>query len=243
MQINVHFDTSVLDKTAARYEKNLAYSVAQSINAAALEAQKRIRRHLRDVFHIRRGEFIDRTIKVFAFASVGKDRVYAEIGVDNKPRLLILSMFETGGNRLPFKGKAQAVPVTGQIARPSSASNVNPAYTFQALNFHRGPITARGRHVLAARRARGINKRKLSGQYYVWQGANRTFILQATRRAPFGGVFQRVGPGRDDIRMIYSFRRTVPLRKALAFIETSREAYERVFADTFVQKFFRLKPT
>jgi ribosomal protein L34 len=240
MQINVDFDTSVLDKTAKRYEKNLAYSVAQSINAAALEAQKRVRAHLREVFHIRRGDFIDRTVKVFAFASVGKDRIYAEIGIDNKPRL-ILSMFETGGTRLPFKGKGQAVPVTGQVARPNAAASVNPAYTFQALNFKRGPVTAHGRRVLSARRAKGINKRKLSGQYYVWQGANRTFILQATRRAPFGGVFQRVGPRRDDIRLIYSFKRTVALRKALAFVETSREAYERVFKDTFVQKFFRLQ--
>lgn len=235
MQINVSFDLSLLDKTAKRYEQNLAYSAAQAINAAALEAQKRIREQMAAAFHLRKADFMMRSVKIFAFASVGRNRVYAELGIDNKPRLL-LSMFETGGQKAPWKGKNVAVPVTGQVARSSIAAPVNPSYTFQALHFQRGPIQHRG----ALHHAKGRHKGKLGGEYDVWQGANRTFILTATARAPFGGVFQRVGPRRDDIRLLYSFRANVTLRKALSVIETTQEVYQQVFADTFVKKFYRL---
>jgi len=241
MQINVTLDTSALDKLAKRYDKNLAYSTAQALNATVLEAQKRIRAHMRQVFHVRRADFIDRSIKVFAFASVGQDRVYAEIGIDQKPRLL-LSVYETGGQRVPFKGKSMAVPLTGGVARPSASASVNPSYTFQALHFQRGPITQQGRRILAARSAKGIRKQKLAGHYYVWKGANRTFILPATKRAPYGGVFQRVGPGRDDLRLIYSFRRAMQLRKVLEFVDITQQAYNDVFREVFFQKFYRLAP-
>ena len=239
MQIKVNFDTSVLDRTAKRYEKNLAFSTAQAINDSAKEAQRRIRASLRAAFHVRKSAFLDRAIKIFAFASVGQNRVYAELGIDNKPRLL-LSMFQTGGARLPFVGKSQAVPISGQVARPSVASSVNPAYEFGALHFSRGPITQAGRKVLTARKAAKDRKRRLSGNYYVWQGGNRTFILQQSKGAPFGGVFQRIGPKSDDLRLIYSFRRSVQLKKALSFIEIAQQTYEEVFKDTFVRKFFRI---
>lgn len=235
MQINVAFDLSSFDRTAKRFEKNLAYSAAQAINASALEAQKRIRQRLREVFHIRRADFMDRSVKIFAFANIGSNRPYAEIGIDNKARLL-LSMFESGGARVPFKGRSVAVPITGQVARPGIGSSVDPAFTFSALHFQRGPITARGRGI--SRKSKG--KHKTRGQYYVWQGANRTFILPHTARAPYGGVFQRVGPGRDDIRLLYSFRRGIQLKAVLHFVETTQAAYQQVFQDTFVRKFYRL---
>jgi hypothetical protein len=237
--IKVDFDTSVLDKTVKRYTKNLAYSTAQALNDTAKEAQKRIRVHMRDVFKIRKADFMDRSIKIFAFANVNANRPYAELGVDNKSRLL-LSLFETGGTRSPFKGKTEAVPVIGQAARPSFEQPVTPSLTFQALNFQRAQVTGAGKAVLSARKAAKNRKRKLSGGYYVWQGSQRTFILPQTARHPFGGVFQRVGSKRDDIRMIYSFRQSVQVKKALDFVEITRSTFEDVFNDAFVRRFFRL---
>lgn len=238
MQINVEFDLSLLDKARARYEKNLAYSVAQALNDTALDAQKRIRESLRVKFHLRKQDFMYRSIKMFAFANVGADRPYAELGVDNKPRLL-LSLLQTGGTRPAFKGQSVAVPITGGAARPGISDSVTPGFTFQALNFTRGPILASGRKELAARRAKGIRKRKLAGKYYVWQGAQRTFILQHTQRLPYGGVFQRTGPKRDDVRLIYAFRKNVQLRKMFDFIEIAQTT-ALTFKDNFVRRFYRL---
>lgn len=239
MQISCTFDLSLLNRTAGNFERNLAYSTAQAINDTALEAQKRIRAGLRRTFHVRRGDFLDRSIKIFAFANARANRPFAELGIDNKPRLM-LSLYETGGVRQPFKGRSVAVPITGQAARPGIGDSVNPSFTFQALNFTRGPVTHAGRAILDARKAKKIRKRKLGGQYYVWRGNQRTFILQHTARAPYGGVFQRVGPGRDDIRLLYSFRKDVQIRKALDFIETTQATHEQLFRDRFVARFYRL---
>jgi hypothetical protein len=241
MKIDIKVDTSLLDKNAKRYAKNLAFSTAQALNDAAKEAQKRIRDGLRQRFHVRKAQFLDRSIKIFAFANVNANRPYAEIGVDNKPRFL-LSIFEEGGARLPFIGKNVAVPITGQAARPSINDSVRPDLYFTALNFRksRTTITARGREVLKARRAAGNRKRKLSGDYLIWRGNQRTFILPQTRRAPIGGVFQRVGPGKDDIRMIYSFKSNVRLRAALDFVSTSQRSFNDVFQESFYRRFYRL---
>lgn len=244
MRIDVKVDTSLLDQNAKRYAKNLAYSTAQALNDAAKDAQRQIRANLRERFHIRNAAFMDRTIKIFAFANVTANRPYAEIGVDNSKRHLILSLFEEGGARLPFVGKNVAVPITGQAARPSVTDNVIEGFTFQALHFTKGPIarTARGADAWARQRlarSRGI-RGKLSSEYFIWQGANRTFILFHTKRAPLGGVFQRVGPKRDDIRMIYSFKSNVRLRAALNFVSTTQGAFDTTFREAFFRRFHRL---
>lgn len=244
MQINCRVDTSLLDKNAKRYAKNLAFSTAQALNDAAKDAQRQIRANLRERFHIRNAVFMDRTIKIFAFANVQASRPFAEIGVDNSKKNLILSLFEDGGARLPFIGRNVAIPITGQAARPSVSDSVRPDLTFQALNFRRGPIvkTHAGVNAWASQRAarkRGI-KGKIANEYFVWQGDQRTFILFNTKRAPLGGVFQRVGPKRDDIRLIYSFKANVRLRAALDFVSTTDTAFNRTFSEAFYRRFFRL---
>jgi hypothetical protein len=239
VKVNVKIDTSLLDKNAKRYAKNLAFSTAQALNDAAKEAQKRIRVNIRQRFHVRQAQFVDGSIKIFAFANARANRPYAEIGVDNKPRFL-LSIFEEGGARLPFVGKNVAVPITGQAARPSIADPVRSDMKFTALGFKKSAITRKGKILLAVRKRGGIRKRKVSGQYQIWQGAHRTFILPQTRRAPLGGVFQRVGPGRDDIRLIYSFKANVRLRAALDFVSTSQQSFSDVFQESFYRRFYRL---
>lgn len=239
MRVNVKVDTSLLDKNAKRYSRNLAFSTAQALNDAAKEAQNRIRTNVRQRFHVRQSAFMDRSIKIFAFANARANRPYAEIGVDSKPRFL-LSIFEDGGARLPFVGKNLAVPVTGQAARPSIGDAVRPQFEFSALNFRKSAITSQGRSILKARKLAGIRKRKLGGQYVIWRGDQRTFILPQTRRAPLGGVFQRVGPGRDDIRLIYSFKSNVRLKAALDFVSTTQQSFNDVFQESFYRRFYRL---
>jgi len=243
VRIDVKFDLSGLDKSVPRYQKNLAYSSAQALRAVGLEAQKRIREHMRIVFHVRKSDFMDRSIKIFAFPSVGANRPFVEIGIDKKTRFL-LSLFESGSSRTAFRGKNVAIPRTG-FARPSATSSVRADLTFQALNFQRGPIKKTGAAInawasQAAARKRGI-KGKLANEYFVWQGNARTFILPKTKRAALGGVFQRVGPKREDIRMIYSFKQAVQLRAVLEFIKTAEGAYDAVFRDAFYKAFYRLK--
>jgi hypothetical protein len=226
----------MLDQMASRYQKNLAYSVAQALNDTALEAQRRIRASLRQHFVIRNAAFIDRSIKIFAFANVGADRPFAQIGVDNKQRLL-LSLFEQGAARLPFVGRDEAVPITGQAARPSFAEGVRQDMTFSALHFKLGTTDERA-FIAGAKRKRTIYSGL--GHYQFWQGNQRTFILAHSAAAPLGGVFQRVGPKRGDVRLIYSFRQSVRLKAALNFVATTQQTFNDTFREAFFRRFYRL---
>jgi hypothetical protein len=237
MQINCKVDVSGLDQSMKRYSKNLAYSTAQALNDSAKLAQSRIRAGLRTRFHLRQPAFMDRTIKIVAFANVGAQRPYAEIAVDNTKKNLILSLFEDGGARLPFVGKNTAVPITGQAARPSVSDSVRADLQFGALSFK---YSAAFRTKVGKRIA--LSKRKLGGEYLIWRGNQRTFILPQSKRAPLGGVFQRVGPKRDDIRMIYSFKANVRLRAALSFVDTTVAAFDDSFTEAFYRRFYRLAP-
>ena len=239
VRVDVKVDTSLLDRNAKRYTKNLAFSTAQALNDVARTAQQRIRDGLRRTMHIRQGSFIDRSVKIFVFAKVQANRPYAEIGIDNKPRLL-LGLFEGGGLRSAFVGRNVAVPITGRPARISVDQSVRKDLTFQQLAFRKGGTKAAGRAVLAARRKEGNKKRKLAGEYYFWQGAQRTFILTKSARLPFGGVYQRTGPKRTDLVLLYAFKPSVRVAAALNFITTTEATFNELFEISFARRFYRL---
>jgi len=232
MRIDVEFDTSVLDQLNARYEKNLAYSVAQALNDCVKDAQARTRAQMREVFTIRKPDFMDKRIKIFAFASVKQDRTFAEIGIDQREGLL-LSLLQTGGARPPRKGRTEAVPIIGNPARPSFADSVTPALQFSSLN-----MGLRGTYKPS--NANEKRRRTYRGSAKTWKGNQRTFMLLHTRRLASGGVFQRTGPKRGDIRLLYAFKPHVQVRKMLTFIEIALASANK-FGDYFNQHFFRLK--
>jgi hypothetical protein len=239
VQVNVSVDTSGLDRLASRYTKNLAYSTAQAINDVARTSQERIRAGLRRTMHVRKAAFIDRSVKIFVFANVQAVRPYAELGIDNKTRLL-LSLFEKGAMRTAFVGRDVAVPITGRPARLSPTASVRADLTFQQLAFHKGRVTEAGRAVLKERRRAGDRSRKLTGGYYFWQGAQRTFILTGTARLPYGGVFQRIGPKRGDIVLLYAFKPSVRIAAALNFVNTTQATFNGEFQYAFQRRFYRL---
>jgi hypothetical protein len=179
-----------------------------------------------------------RLIKV-TFANVTKDRAYAEIAIDNTKSRVLLSIFEGGGEKQPFKGQNVAVPITGEAARPSFGDPVQDAYTFKNLNFKKVSLTQQGQ---AAALLHGLGlvklkKNKLSNNAFIWEGDHRTFILPHSAGAPNGGVFQRIGPGRDDVRMIYSFKRDPKLKKMLGFVDLANEVYQREFTKNFMDAY------
>jgi hypothetical protein len=244
MKINIEIDSELLKARTDRQVKNLAYSTAQAVNDTALQVQYRIQGDVQERFHLRkkqgakswegatspyqdetgdapaRGErsWLVRQVKMFAWANVRRGRLYAEVGVAQRPRLL-LAGFETGMMREPFKGKHVAVPVSATARDGSIDRPVDPALTFRKLAF-RVRWTKSG-------------KRQIKGKM-------RTFILGATATHPMGGVYMRVGPGREDIRMAYSFKRAWRLRKVLQFVARGKQVYEKSFRENFMRRFYKL---
>lgn len=210
--------------------KRMAFAVVNALNKTAKAVQAEQRKRVRQTVTVRKTKFIDRTIASIrkrgggsGFASVKLGRYEARIAIDDKPRLL-LEKLEHGGERAPFTQGARrmAVPVPGGPARRTQRSSVPREFTYRALRLRSSSGKGRKRKTNVTFSGSVTRSGKLQ-----WKGKNRTFVLHSTARAPEGGVFQRTGPGRDDIRMVYSFRRKYRLRQRLQWMRTGRRVVER----------------
>jgi len=163
-------------------------------------------------------------------------RLYAEISVSQGSlagqRRLLFAGFETGEQRRPFTPGAAdvAVPISGRPARPSRSGAVPPRFTFAGLKFkgfRRGRLLKRRRGG-GKQFAEGVfgefgklQHARLQQRGVQWKGLERTFILLSSRGLPDGGVFQRFGPERGDIRVIWKFVRPFNLERNLHWLETA----------------------
>lgn len=234
MQITVSIDATRPLALLRNGGKRMAFAVVNALNHTAKEIQAGERAQVKQAFTLRKPDFVLRQAAVIrgaaggsGFANVKQGRFEVRISVGQRPRLL-LSDFEAGGQRKPFKGKNVAVPITGGPARPSFRQSVPDAFTFRGLSLRR--VTPRGQQKRRRRTQVKFQASVTRTGKVQWKGAHRTFLLTQTKKAPKGGVFQRVGPGRDDIRLVYSFQPSARLDRRLRFIETGQAIAHRVYA-------------
>jgi hypothetical protein len=254
-QINVEIDSTRLYDRMEKGVKRLPYAVANALRDTALEVQAAAHANVRRTMIVRKPDFLFGTpgrpggaaAKIVVFPSVKEGTMYTEIAVGQgktfRTQRLLLPIFEAGGERKPFTpgAKSVAVPLLGRPARPSLNRGVPPQYTFAGLQF----TAYRGGKRLRKRTTRsgavgvfgefGRVNLPAAGGKVQWKGLQRTFILPESKKAPFGGVFQRIGPARGDIREIYSFERGIHLPAELHFVDTAR----RVAAVSFKENMER----
>jgi hypothetical protein len=217
MRIDVQFDVSQLQAKTLREQKRLAYNCAEALNKTAVAAQEALRLRMMTIFNLRSTTKRDRhwlleQVKV-QFASVKKGVMYAELYVNPNVKRLLLAGFETGAMREPFVGKNVAIPITGEArAGGSVGGEIKPEFVFGKMRLK--AVTVIGR------------THSDTTQY---KGANRLFLLKSSRQAPLGGVFQRVGPGKDDIRLVWSFHRAFKLHEVLKFLQTAEQTMSEKF--------------
>jgi len=240
MNVKLEFDARELFEVFKNPERKFAYATAAAINETAKQVQAAAHQQTRERFIIRKEAFFFGTparpggaaARIDVFASPTKNRAYAEISVSGPGtsgnRRLLLPTFEEGGTREPMTpgAKSVAVPLLGRPARPSIRGGVPPQYTFQGLRFK---AYRKGRKTPIRRRTTRSGKLSVFGEFgrvnqsilgdFQWKGLERTFILKATKAEPFGGVFQRIGAGRGDIREIYAFRRGMKIDSLLHFVD------------------------
>lgn len=202
MILKVDIDSSALYARMKDGARRFAFDVEQGLRETALLVQKDVRAHARTVMTIRKEDFFMREVAKVIFPSVRQGRAWTEVYVGQKSRLL-LSEYEAGGPRLPFKGRRVAVPRTGSLARPTFQSSVPEEFTIQGLGIVRGAAAAKKKQgITRSRRARANVRfgahRTIMGKIQ-YKGAHRTFMTDT-------GIFQRVGTCPDDIRMLYSLK-------------------------------------
>lgn len=192
--------------------------------------------------------------RISPFANVRRAIPYAEVAIQAPAgrgawgKRTFLSIFETGGLRPKSRqAKRIAVPITGGPARPTFASTIPPEWTWGGMHFvaYRG-----GKKVVR----KGKRKSRLdqtafdeAGQVHVptdrtptqWKGRNRTFIAvgavsqeaQDAGESGTGGVYQRTGPGKHDVRLVYLFQKPMQLKPRLHWMQTAQQVANTWFGE------------
>lgn len=109
----------------------------------------------------------------------------------------MLVKFERGGTKVAISGGSLAVP---EEARTGKKGLIPDRYAIRNL------------HLVAYRTKGGKVQLK---------GANRTFTMKGMANTV---IAQRTGPGLGDYKILYVFKRSVPIAPRLAFYATTRQA-------------------
>jgi len=197
MRINVAMNTASLDLTLENVRRNLAYSTAEALNDTAFdirkEGQKRIRALLKQV-RLKKGKHGESE-----FEQAGGEALTKDEGAYLRKRFRVISRANIG------RGKIYAVvgwrdPAGFRIADFETAqklagdqvlylSQVGKKYmTLEQLALEYVKVTPR-----------------TTAPMVQLKGKQRTFGLFQTKTFPKGALFQRTGPGRNDLRTLISY--------------------------------------
>lgn len=182
-----------------------AYSVA--INNTLNSAQSAIQAKLAGEFTLRRADFIQRTIYIAPSDRATKNNLVGTVRVN--PARDMLAKFEDGGMKTPQASSTLAVPIfraddKNIIIKPGDALSVKRLMD---------SIKNRSGNVLRARVRKGM--------LHVAADPNKVFLV-TTPNGTF--ILQRMGPGAGNNRVLYAFKKSVPLPASLHFDETAMSA-------------------
>lgn len=230
--INVKFEPVGFAEVSAKVSKNIAYSCVQGINDTLKDIQKRERIELAQELMLRTPaskKFLENQVAKISFATLnanakGGARAYGEVyinkvgGGGKKGGVLLLNALATGGvEREPAKGSVIAQPITGSPARPSAGSSISKSLTFTQMKLKKTK--------------QGTGKGNGGSGDVGYKGKNGTFTIAGS------GVYQRVGDGKNDIRMIYDYRNRQVIGKELDWYDVANQVIERQLMNNILSRY------
>lgn len=226
MNIHVRVDASAFRSWAKRqFADQLPFATSLALNRTAKAVQDAIRAGLRERFAIRR-PWVVQGITIPKFSDKRDRPMQVTVAID--PGRAFLGKFEAGGTKVAHSPEEPiAIPTTA--IRPSLQALAPLSLYPKNL----GLMARRGvTGFIAARKhmtRRGVEQ---------LQGKQRTFVLDFSMfgiRVP--GVYQRTGPGRHDIRLIWTYKPSIPIPARLKFAETAQATVARAWPAQFQAAF------
>lgn len=199
--ITISVDATPALNYLASTVRQLPYATATALNQTAKDAQAAIQREIASRFVLRQPRWILQGVKIEQF--VKKSSAQFAIAIRLDPSRQLLAKFEDGGI------KAASDP-NRPIAVPTTA--IRPDF---ALQPPRGLYpTALGitpyRQIAGGFKTRGLHTTNRG--LVVLRGKQRTFVLTHNDRGVrVEGVYQRTGPGKHDIRLIWTYEGRIPI--------------------------------
>ncbi len=201
----IALDVSVDDQSGiagaiSGLRSQLPYVAALGINDTINQVQAAIQKTLPAAFTLRRESFIKDTIYIAPSDRATKDNLVGTVRVN--PDRNFLAKFEDGGSKQSIVGKALAVPIM-RLDDPSMIVGRGDPLSVQRLM---ASIQTGGGRLLTPRVRKGVLRVKVDpNKVFLVKTANGTFILQ------------RTGP--NTTRVLYAFKKQVPIAPVLNFDE------------------------
>ena len=230
VQINSKIDISKALELTDLILKKLPYATNNALTRTAKELVEVERGALKSEFQVRK-QFILNRVKITKFSRANDLNTRVAIDSNVQGGKLLLSTFEEGGEKLPELGSELAIPLTGGPARRSFSEKVLPSLLYKSLNMQR--------HVTAAGKIQ-------------YKGDRRTFVIAGV------GIFQRIASKTRGSRskkqfaskgetlrakatavLVYSFKKTAPLKARMHFVKTAREFVAKRFSQIWAEEFAR----
>lgn len=187
-------------------QRQVPYAISTAINDTLKLGQRFEREHIRAHFTLRRPEFIERTVKISQFAS--KRNPVGVIEID--PTRDVLAKFEAGGRKQARGGGALAVPIA---VRRTKTDLIVKNMRIRELQLR------------AHRTNKGVVQLKGQRRTFTVKGRGVGAILQRVGRKPKGSSLSAEIAG-GSLRVIYAFKRSVPIPANLEFTKSILLAVE-----------------
>lgn len=231
--ITVKFEPVGFQEVSQKVSRNIAFSCVQGINDTLKEIQKKERIELAQELMLRTPaskKFLENQVAKISFATLnsgakGGARAYGEVYVNKvgggkKGGVLLLNAFAVGGiEREPAKGSVIAQPITGSPARPSAGSSIAKSLTFTQMKLKKTKV------------GKGGAKGGAGNADVGYKGKNGTFTIAGS------GVYQRIGSGKNDIRMIYDYRDRQTIGKELDWYDVANQVIERQLMNNILVRY------
>lgn len=204
--------------------RQLPFAMALAANKVAEDAQLAAQAGIRRRFTIspKREKFILGLVRRGHFAT--KREPWAEVGIGHdfgagptKNRSFLLLRHQLGGQRVA-RNPLYPFAIPTKEVRPGPYGEVPQALSPKNLRiFERRGVT--GNLPIKSRLTR-------RGKVQI-QGKRGAFVIDDREGSGTWGIFQRTGPGKRDIRRLFSLRQKIDLPPRLQFYEAVNEAVRR----------------
>jgi hypothetical protein len=217
--------------TMAAQAKQLPFAAMVALDNTPKDVRDAQRAGMRQRFTIRKPTLLANAIQVIRRPT--KEDLVAEVGTT--AGFGFFADFEAGGFRTAFD-RAKPLAIPSSNIRPTKPAIVPLELYPSALRL----VSRRGVTGTLARKA----KRTARGVLQV-QGKRRTFILDPTEHlgVKTWGVYQRTGPGKHDIRLLWTLRQKVPIPASLQLVAGAAETLAKRWAVNFRDAFEKAMKT
>jgi hypothetical protein len=227
----ITLDSAKFERFLQTYRQQLPFAMAVALNRTADDANAALRRHLDDAFTIRAPGLLRYVapLDIPRPNRARKDRLSVILETDRIGR--IFNPFETGVPKVTRANEHLIIPSENLRPSPNTVIARTLYPTNLGLTAKRDPA---GTHYYAL--GRGAKAKKLTpyhkGATGKWtiKGRRRTFALDPNYQQDIApedaGIYQRVGLGRDGIRLLWHYADRVERPSTLQFYDTLNRTFD-----------------